>query len=213
MHIELTESLVCPLCHPGQGLVALVEEISERRIRRGALGCPACERRYPIVGGHVRFEAPVGGGEEASDRAPSRDAAVTVAALLGLEERDEGIVLLGAGLAGLASEVAGLAPSVEVVALAPSGGASPEPSRPGPTRFHGVAEGRLPFVSGRLRGVALRGGDPAGVREAARALARRGRLAVLRPTAAVSDLLASEGGAEGLEILASEERAAVAVRR
>lgn len=255
MHIDLTESLACPVCPPGQGLVAIVEEISDRRIQRGALGCPSCERRYPIRGGDVRFDAAAAGGpiesrpvEGVPDEPGPRDGspdgsrpaeggrdevAITVAALLALEEGEEGVVLLGRGLGGVAPALARLAPSAEVIVLIPDpeeasgrrspgdGGSASDPppgkeapgDLPRPTRFHGVEEARLPFVSGRLRGVAFRGGSPEAIREAVRILASRGRLAVLRPAAAVSELLGSGGGVEGLEILAKEERAAVAVRR
>lgn len=221
MFIELTEILVCPACGPGHGLVAVVQRARERRILEGWLGCPACESRHPIAGGEVRLqgcrEPPDGrdasDGQDAPDgryarggrREPPRDAAVRIAALLGLHERPGGYVLLGPGLDPAAGGVAGLGEGVEVMALGGGPGAPEE----GVTRLRGAPPGALPIASGRLRGMALLGGGEAEVAEAARTLGPGGRLVVLRPGEAVRRVL------EGLplETLAEEAETLVAVRR
>lgn len=57
MLLDLSEVFVCPLCRPVQGLVVLVDEIRDRRVVRGHLGCPECEARFPVEDGAIRFDA------------------------------------------------------------------------------------------------------------------------------------------------------------
>lgn len=67
MFLELSEVLVCPRCRPAQGLVVLADELEDRRLVEGHLGCPECERRFPVRHGVVRFDEPTGDeGEEAA---------------------------------------------------------------------------------------------------------------------------------------------------
>lgn len=141
MLLDLSELFVCPRCRPTQGLVVLVDEIAERRVLKGRLGCPRCDARYPIAGGTLRFDAGEDGsapgrrpgpdgdaasgpgdaagevGDAALFRGASRDeAALRVAALLGLPDA-EGPFLLGAGLERLAPPLARLSEGREVLAL------------------------------------------------------------------------------------------------
>lgn len=238
--IELTEVLACPACArveeagrpPPQGLVAWVDRVEGRRVLAGHLGCPRCEARYPIREGVVGFtvEEPgaVGGpvGREAPppERIDPDEAGLVVPALLGLQEDVSGYILLGPGLWRAASRIATAVEGVEVVALVgpyepeapdassdPAGGEAGEPD-PGKRRGSVLRvpdPGRLPLFSGRFRGVALVGGTGATVREAARLLARLGRLAVLAPSEEARETV--EAGP--LDVLASDPRALVAVRR
>lgn len=63
MLLDLSEIFVCPRCRPTQGLVVLVDEIRDRRVVRGHLGCPECEGRFPVERGVLRF----GAGERGAD--------------------------------------------------------------------------------------------------------------------------------------------------
>lgn len=53
MFLELSEILVCPRCRPRQGLIVMVDELEDRRVVAGDLGCPRCEARYPVRRGLV----------------------------------------------------------------------------------------------------------------------------------------------------------------
>lgn len=272
MLLDLSEVFVCPVCRPTQGLVVLVDEIRDRRVLRGHLGCPACDARYPVERGTLRFDAvTAGGGDGAAteaatgeadgaggappgpapgdaadaDDAPAaagaaellrgvsrREAAVRLAALLGLPEA-EGPFLLFPALADLADPLAGTAEDEEVLALAPadrpgasggaarggrpgeagdadaSGPASQDVGPAGVTRVHGAPPGDLPLFSGRLGGAALMAGPAEHVEEAARVLREGARLVVLEPDREARDAV----GGTPLELVAEEARALVAVRR
>ncbi len=236
MLIALTEGLGCPVClaregqAPPQGLVAFAEVRSGGWVRRGSLGCVVCETRFPIERGVIDFGSPArqpasaqpasgrpssgrassgGAGGGAASGSPAPDA-VALAALLGLDAGSAGVVLVGEGLGTRALALAALAGGIRVLALH---AAAPAPeveegSDGAVTRAYGVPPAVLPLLSGRLRGVALLGGPPARVREAARALAPGGRLTVLRPSEE------ARAAVEGLplRLLAADARALVAVR-
>lgn len=173
MLLDLSELFVCPRCRPTQGLVVLVDEIRDRRVVRGRLGCPRCEARYPVEGGTIRLdvdaepEAAGPGaprGEEAADRGPGTaaedrpepsgaalfrgasesEAGLRLGALLGLPEA-EGPFLLFPGLGALALPLAEAAEGEEVLAL----------DAPPDAADRGAAEG-----AGR-RVVRVVGADPA----------------------------------------------------
>jgi uncharacterized protein YbaR (Trm112 family) len=113
VHIELTEMLRCPEPHEEGFLVMSTGEMRGRMVRSGILGCPHCQREYPIVRGVVRFS---GGGAQppvaraAPGPSPRPGAPVdaqSLQALLELGGPGGYVVLLGAaarnavGLAGL----------------------------------------------------------------------------------------------------------------
>lgn len=226
MFIELTEVLVCPACRereagasalPVQGLVARVDRLDGRRVLEGFLGCPHCEARFPIRRGVVWFATEATrAGRPPAEPADREEAALLVPALLALQEEAAGYVLLGRGLTAIAREVAAEAVRIELLALAGCGkevGGCGGTSGPGSGRsrvslLRVEDPARLPLFSGRLRGIALVGGDEPTVREAARILGPGGRLAILAP---------SEEAVEAVErsrlrTLAAEPRALVAVR-
>lgn len=58
MHIELTEMLRCPEPHEPAHLVLSTGEMAGRMVRKGVVGCPVCQREYPIVEGIVDFRGP-----------------------------------------------------------------------------------------------------------------------------------------------------------
>ena len=55
MHIELVDILRCPNRHEDTWLVATVDEMADRHIVRGSLGCPICRAEYTVQGGVVYF--------------------------------------------------------------------------------------------------------------------------------------------------------------
>lgn len=55
MFIELVDRLRCPNPHEQGWLVAAMDELDDRDIIRGTLGCPRCHAEFPIEDGVVRF--------------------------------------------------------------------------------------------------------------------------------------------------------------
>jgi uncharacterized protein YbaR (Trm112 family) len=222
LFIELTEALDCPICRDEFGLVAFVDELQERRVLEGHLGCPECKAEYPIQGGGIDLS----GLEDRSDTSRESDAslvdelaptaecpderAMEVAALLGVRERAGARLLLDEGLAACAAVMVGWGERIEILtlvhALASEG---PLGSGPGVTPVAGATPAGWPIRPHALRGVALLGGSPDRLREAERVLTRGGRLTVLEPTPEVLDAIDDCD----FEILAAEARALVGTRR
>jgi len=187
MHILLTDILSCPVCGPPYGLIVLSDTLQERRVIEGALGCPNCEKRFPIRNGVAHIEGE--GGRlalaEAASVAPDPGFAVRLAALLGLEQPG-GFVLVAGPAASLAGAVADVIDGIEIVADA---------------RYSGEGEAsclylgaRLPFFGGKLRGVWLSGDAADGwLEEAARVLHPTGRLVLDPAPADAAARLASVG--------------------
>jgi len=84
MHIELVDILRCPNPHDDTWLVATVEQMADRDIVAGTLGCPKCLAEYPVRNGVVFF-APE---ETAPATLPpaSQDVALVLAAALELTD-------------------------------------------------------------------------------------------------------------------------------
>lgn len=224
MDLELSEVFMCPDCRPARGLVVLVEEMDERRVLAGSLGCPECDLRVPVRDGVVRFAersgsdtddaanaAKVASGEATAAEASLRerlgeDPGTVVAALLGVEDL-AGPCLLGPGLDGLACGLADVAGETEVVTLEASAGKDATGGA-GVTVVRGVDPGSLPLLSRKFGGVVLLAPDAAAVAEGARVLRPGGRLVVLVPR----DEPALHLPDGELEVLASDARAWVAGR-
>lgn len=198
MHVSLTDVLTCPRCGPGHGLILLPEEVRDRRVVSGFLGCADCRDRYVVGSGVGDLSA---GGVVLGEAAPggTREGAVRLAGLLGLGEV-QGVVLLVGPAASHAADLGALLDRVEVVATL--AGAVPGASslRVGT---------RLPFQSGKLSAVALTG-DAAGplLEEGARVLAPAGRL-LLDPAPPAAR---ARVGAAGLRVLAEEGGVLIAAR-
>lgn len=210
MRLELSEVLACPVCGPPQVMVAVVGESVGNRVIEGFLGCPKCDSRYPIVDGVVHLAAPeppaTGAAASESGMLPE-GAAMVVAAVLGLAG-GKGRVLLGVGLAAIAEEVASLAPTWDVVSLA----AAPASAAAIDNLSRIVVSGAAPppVLKGRFAAVAVAGhlaADRLG--SYAGAVSPLGRMAVLAPGPGIAEVL--HGG--GLELLAADDRVAVASRR
>jgi uncharacterized protein YbaR (Trm112 family) len=103
MHVDAIQYLICPAAHDPAALVASAWEQHDRRIVRGALGCPACGAEYAISQGVAAFRSvtpplsvdlpadahPVGG------EPPNEDAAIRLAAQLDLTQPGRWVLLFG----------------------------------------------------------------------------------------------------------------------
>lgn len=202
MHILLTDITSCPRCGPGFGLILLVEEITDRRVQHGWLGCPNCRERYRIADGVADLR---GGGEPlepSAAAAPGTHDAARLAALAGVTHGPAYLLVAGPASAHAAA-LAELLPEVHVIAAAGEAGSA----HTDVTRL--LVARALPFYSGRLAGVVLSGAAAAALlEEGARVLAPGGRL-VLEP---VPGDAADRIERAGLRMMAVAPDVAVAAR-
>ncbi|HEX7091564.1 MAG TPA: hypothetical protein VF192_15595 [Longimicrobiales bacterium] len=183
MYIVLTDHLRCPRCGPEHGLVLLAERLEARRVLEGVLGCATCREQYAVRGGFAdlrggKARAEDGGAGEgsgaAADAAGGAAEVMRLAAMMGVT-RGPGFVLVAGPAVRFATELARLVEGVEVVAVGEALAGQPEEA--GVSRIGVGAE--LPLASGSMRAVALTGdGGGIALEEAARVVARLGRLAV-----------------------------------
>jgi len=185
--IELTDHLRCVAEHDESFVVLLPDEVVDRSVRRGTLGCPSCGALYHIRDGVLEAgDAPLPGADEA---VPGGEA---LAAFAGLGGPGGYMVLVGAA-AGRWAEVTAAVPGVHLVLVNPPAGV-------GEARGTSVLRAaRLPLRSGSMRAVVLGapfGGDPAWVAEAARVVLPGLRVVGqgAAPAGAALDLLADAEG-------------------
>lgn len=105
MFIELLDILRCVRPHEDSWLVASFDALVGRHVLRGTLGCPVCGAEYPVVEGVVQFGDATAQAGIAPEREPGPDglvpltddpaAALRLAAMLGLDETDGVVLLLG----------------------------------------------------------------------------------------------------------------------
>ena len=207
MHVDAIQYLICPGSHRPAALVASAWEQQDRRIVRGALGCPECGAEYPISGGVANFRnaAPQPGGEpsvtpnSAVAEPPNEGAATRLAAQFDLTQPERRVLLFG--------DYAGLAPALSVMfdaqcfAVGVESGLEGEVAALASVMRIGAS---LPFAQASLHGVAMDAQHVAlmGLTEAC---------AILRPH---GRLVAPAGArvAPGLTELARDEREWVAAR-
>jgi uncharacterized protein YbaR (Trm112 family) len=210
MYILLTDILACPRCGPEFGVVLLADRVEERRVLEGRLGCPNCREQYPIHLGVLDVRTSVhraaGGASPSPDlpaAADDTEAAVRLAALLGLADARGTVLLAGPG-AALADAVSALVEEAEIVAVTPDLPSGDEHA--GVSRI--IAGGaRFPFRDRTLRGVALTGGaDEALLAEALRVLQPGARLVVERAAPGTAERLA----AMGAQVMLDQEGTVVA---
>ena len=187
MFIELTDHLRCVAEHDESFLVLLPDEVVDRSVRRGTLGCPSCGAVYHVRDGVLEAgDAPVPSADEA---VPGGDA---LAAFAGLGGPGGYMVLVGSA-AGRWAEVQAAVPGVHLVLVNPPVGVAE-------VRGTSVLRAaRLPLRSGSMRAVVLGapcGGDPAWVAEAARVVLPGLRVVGqgAAPTGVALDLLADAEG-------------------
>jgi uncharacterized protein YbaR (Trm112 family) len=207
VQLLLTDRLTCPRCGPEFGLILLANQLVERRVLDGVLGCPNCRDSFAIVSGFADLRPPPRVALDAGTSRPvdaDADEAARLAALLGVVGGPGTVALVGwpsRHAASLADRVEG----VEFVAV--DSDARDWPERPGVSRM--VAGPGLPFFPQSLRGVVLDGrlgGES--IREAARVVAPRSRVVLVDAVAGSQEHL--EAG--GLTVLAEEGETVVAAR-
>lgn len=205
MFLELAEVLDCPDCGASAGLVAFVDRAESRRVVEGRLGCPLCEIEVPIRGGTMRFDLSdaarratpsTGTARPAGEAAP--EAALRLAALLGVSDRAGMVVLLGPRLAAHAPAIARLGDRLEVLVWLPDPGDRSPPAAvavedlvAGVDPLLGAAPHRWPIRSGALHGIALAAPMALQLSEITRCARPGARLVVETPTPADLDSLAT----------------------
>lgn len=210
MFLELAEVLDCPDCEESVGLVTFVDRAESRRVVEGRLGCPLCEIEVPIRRGTMRFDLSdaarratprAGTAHPAGETAP--EAALRLAALLGVSERAGMVVLLGPRLAAHAAAIARLGDRLEVLVWlpdaadrSPSVAAVVEDLVAGVDPLLGAAPHRWPIRSGALHGIAVAAPMTLPLSEITRCARPGARLVVETPTPADLDSLAASEFAE-----------------
>ncbi len=175
MHVDLVESLRCPRGHEDGWLVAAADEVIDRRIVRGTVGCPICGGEWRIDAGELSFLSESSRVSEAATFANADQAAeaMRLAALLNLRDASGAVVLIGSA-AVFADALASLT-GVRVLAVNAPFGVALHHSRLRTTHA-------LPLGVGTVRGVCVDAAhsDDAWLGSAVRAVARGGR--VVAPT-------------------------------
>ncbi len=185
MFIELLDILRCVHPHEDSWLVGSFDELVDRHIIRGTLGCPVCGAEYLVRGGIADFRTaqlsearpadsdgpdPVQ-SENPGASPPSDDAdAMRLAALLGLAEPGGVAVLMGQW-AECAPVLEGLVPGAQFLLVNPASPVFPFASAV-------RCDARIPIASAACRALAY---DAAGApavttSEAARVIRPAGRL-------------------------------------
>lgn len=97
MHLELVELLRCPVNHGAGVLVASADEIENRYIKSGVLGCPECFAEYSVRDGETHFVEPLSpvASDDDERREIDRDSAMRLAAQVGLSAGRTVFALIG----------------------------------------------------------------------------------------------------------------------
>ncbi len=205
MFLELTDLLTCPRCGPGFGLVLLVHEVEERRVKRGWLGCPNCRNDFPVENGVADLRREPGAPKSPHPAYEDVELSLKIVALSGLADGRD-YLLLDERLAHAAAAVVELAPELEVIVVRTTPDDSAE--QLGISRV--LSDTPFPIVEYRLRGVAIApGGNRELVAAAARHVSTGGRLVMFDAT----DVDLEEVERAGLAVVAAEGGTAVAERK
>ncbi len=219
MHLLLTDRLACPRCGPTFGLILLAEQLQDRRVIEGSLGCPNCRERYPVTQGFGDLRPPPRGpldpvraeatevGPAGAEAGPSALALPIAAAVGAVEGPGQGqghlLVFDDVGPIGRIGRIGRILPSLRevlpdglelvVVGDAAAPGPLGRSDQPGISRL--AVGPRLPFFDRTFRGVVVGGPDLAlpRLREAARVLASGHRVVVLDPSDETQVLLGGVG--------------------
>ena len=208
MHFLLTDRLTCPRCGPAFGLILLADQLLDRRVRFGVLGCPNCRDSFEIDDGFADLRAPPRGdlprGRAGAEVRPEEGDVERIVALLGIHRGPGTVVALGAA-ASFAAPIAEAVSDLMVVAVDPE--TRRWPAHDDVTRM--VASPGLPFFDRTLRGAVVDGAlGPAMLFEACRCTAPMSRVVVLNAGADVPTVIEEAG----LSVLASEGETIVAAR-
>ncbi|MBI4500015.1 MAG: hypothetical protein HY700_02520 [Gemmatimonadetes bacterium] len=145
MFIELVEFLRCPAEHPETHCVLATAVMVKRDVISGIVGCPACQREYPIQAGVARFGDP----PQLGSAKRSLPGAATIQALLGVATPGGYVVLIGSA-AALASDLAESMEGVHLVGIN-----VPSDVRAGPNLSLLAAHSAVPLRSAMARGMVL----------------------------------------------------------
>jgi uncharacterized protein YbaR (Trm112 family) len=209
MHLALTDRLCCPRCGPEFGLILLANDVREKRVLDGDLGCSNCRDTYPVRGGFADLRTPPRASLPApegrpSEESPDQEETLRLGALLGVTEGPATLLLQGPA-SSFAKALSQILPAVEMVALDSERARDEE--RNGVSRL--VADSRIPFFPGSFRGVLLSGDvDRGTVEEGSRVLAQESRLVVLD----AGDEAASWVRSQNLRVLLEEDSVVVGLR-
>jgi len=208
MHFLLTDRLTCPRCGPAFGLILLAEQLADRRVRSGVLGCPNCRDSFRVDDGFADLRAPPRGtmpdGRAGRANAPAAADVERVVALLGIHRGPGTVATLGAA-AAFAVPIAEAVDELMVAAV--DADTRSWPAHPDVTFM--VSSPGLPFFDRTLRGAVVDGAlDPAMLYEACRCTAPMSRVVVLGATAETRTVIERAG----LSVLAAEGETVVAAR-
>ena len=177
MHILLTDVLTCPRCGPNFGLILLSDELNDRQVVRGHLGCPNCRQSYPIAAGvaDLRQQSEHSVVPRSGSPAEDSERAYRLAALMGVTMANANLLIVDADGA-LPPQVGAILPQAHVIGcsadVAAESGGEGFVSRV-------LINGLLPFRNGSVRGAAYVGiFSHELAREAARVLMPLARLVV-----------------------------------
>lgn len=172
MFLELVDSLRCVRPHEDSWLVARADELLDRHIVEGELGCPICGARYAVHDGVADFRADVERAAETPRLGSNQALALRAAALLGLTEPG-GLVVLAGDWSASANTLLEMTEGVQFLAVDP-GATLWSHDALSLARIANV----LPLAAACARGIALDAAHatPSLLAGAARALAPSGRL-------------------------------------
>lgn len=208
MHLLLTDRLTCPRCGPSFGLILRADDLADRRVHHGVLGCPNCRDSFDVTDGFADLRAPPRGplqaGLAGAPTEPPEAERERVVALLGIHRGPATVVTLGAA----AAHAVAIADAVEdSMVVAVDADTVDWPSHPGVTRM--AAAPGLPFFDRTLRGAVVDGRvGPALLFEACRCTAPLSRVVVLRATDEAGRVIEEAG----LSVLAREGETVVGAR-
>jgi uncharacterized protein YbaR (Trm112 family) len=109
MFIELIDALRCPADHPPSALVAAFDEVADRDVVSGMLGCPVCRSEFRIRGGELWLVTTAMPAPATRALNPDEDA-LRLAASLDLRSETGFAILRGAWCA-LADRVVEISPT------------------------------------------------------------------------------------------------------
>jgi uncharacterized protein YbaR (Trm112 family) len=152
MFLELAELLACPAEHEPTYCVVTSDEMHERRVVRGAVGCPVCEAEYPVVDGVVQFgtDPLLGSSSRADDlTVEEMPQPSDVHSLLGLDGPGGYVILLGS-VARMAAELSHAMQGIHFVGV----NAPPEVAESDILSLLS-SERKIPLRSGSVRGAVV----------------------------------------------------------
>jgi len=194
LHLLLVDQMTCPRCGPEFGLILLANEMEERKVMDGYLGCSNCRNQFPVANGMADLRSPFDLVPKQnfigfSDRMPT---VTEVGALLDLTDGSGNVGLIG-NLSNNIRDLSQEMSNFQFVGIhremdhADSSLGADKGSRI-------ICGSKLPFRSECFRGVVVSGKDSEEcMMELVRTLAVGGRIAIWENVDEPSELLRNEG--------------------